>query len=67
MERIERHFGCAWDASTFIICNIMGKSPKSFYDFLGDVIDYGHETLEVADEVYRLVMQGRSRPYFRKS
>lgn len=36
------------------------KARNHFMIFLGDVIDYGHETLEVADEVYRLVMRGEA-------
>jgi protein phosphatase len=34
------------------------RSRKHYVVLLGDVIDYGPDTLEVADEVYRLVMRG---------
>ncbi|RYF10057.1 MAG: hypothetical protein EOO77_22355, partial [Oxalobacteraceae bacterium] len=34
------------------------RSRNHYVVLLGDVIDYGGDTLEVADEVYRLVMRG---------
>jgi protein phosphatase len=34
------------------------RSRRHYVVLLGDVIDYGPDTLEVADEVYRLVMRG---------
>jgi protein phosphatase len=35
------------------------RSRNHYMIFLGDVIDYGSDTLEVADEVYRVVMRGQ--------
>lgn len=37
------------------------RDRNQFIVLLGDVIDYGPDTLEVADEVYRLVMRGEAR------
>lgn len=37
------------------------RDRNRFIILLGDVIDYGPDTLEVADEVYRLVMRGEAR------
>jgi protein phosphatase len=34
------------------------RSRHHYVVYLGDVIDYGRETLDVADEVYRTVMRG---------
>lgn len=34
------------------------RARNNYVIFLGDVIDYGADTLEVADEVYRTVMRG---------
>lgn len=34
------------------------RSRNQFVMFMGDVIDYGPATLDVADEVYRVVMRG---------
>jgi protein phosphatase len=33
---------------------------RHFLVFLGDIIDYGRKSLEVSDEVYRLVMRGEA-------
>ena len=37
------------------------RSRNHFPVFVGDIIDYGPGTLEVADEVYRLVMRGEAK------
>lgn len=34
------------------------RARNHYVIFLGDVIDYGPDTLDVADEVYRLIMRG---------
>ena len=34
------------------------RSRNHYLVFLGDVVDYGPDTLEVSDEVYRVVMRG---------
>lgn len=36
------------------------QARRHYLMFLGDVIDYGPKTLEVADDVYRLVMTGQA-------
>ncbi len=37
------------------------RDRNQFIVLLGDVVDYGPDTLEVADEVYRMVMRGEAR------
>ena len=37
------------------------RDRNQFIVLLGDVLDYGPDTLEVTDEVYRLVMRGEAR------